>query len=193
MSTSISLPPELVQFLHLRQPRSLLIRGPPGTGKTTLALSLLEAFPGRRIYASLRTSDVELHEQFAWLGAPGNGSIEVIDASTSVGGVARAARAIEKVPAIVSHLPDEKLTRALWLPEPLLEAWSRTDPDRPSLIVIDSWDALVEGYLGRSSPLPTQPPDRSEIERFALCELAQGNATLVFVVEREHPTSSTTS
>ncbi len=188
MSAAISLPPELVRFLNLRQPRSLLIRGPPGTGKTTLALSLLEAFPGRRIYASLRTSDVELHDQFTWLGGPGNGSIEVIDASSSVGGVAKAARAIERVPAIVSSAPDAQLTRALWLPEPLLEAWSRTDPDHPSLIVIDSWDALVEGYLARSSSLPTKPPDRSEIERFALCELAQGNATLVFVVEREHPT-----
>ncbi len=188
MSVAITLPPELVKFLNLRQPRSLLLRGPPGTGKTTLALSLLEAFPGRRIYASFRTSETELHDQFPWLGGEGNGSIEVVDASLSMGGISKAARAVEKVPAIVSNAQVDDLLRALWLPEPLMEAWSRTDPDHPSLIVIDSWDALVEGFLGRSLPLPAQPPDRSEIERFALSALARGNATLVFVVERDQPT-----
>ena len=63
------LPPEVLQFFHNPGGHSLLIRGPAGTGKTTLALQLLETLYGfeRNFYLSSRVSDRTLLTQFPWL------------------------------------------------------------------------------------------------------------------------------
>jgi KaiC/GvpD/RAD55 family RecA-like ATPase len=63
------LPPEIVQFFSNPGGHSLLIKGPAGTGKTTLALQLLETIYGfeRNFYLSSRVSDRTLLTQFPWL------------------------------------------------------------------------------------------------------------------------------
>src|SRR6266699_5535900 len=63
------LPPEILQFFHNPGGHSLLIKGPAGTGKTTLALQLLETIYGfeRNFYLSSRVSDRTLLTQFPWL------------------------------------------------------------------------------------------------------------------------------
>ncbi len=63
------LPPEVVQFFQNPGGHSLLIKGPAGTGKTTLALQLLETIYGfeRNFYLSSRVSDRTLLNQFPWL------------------------------------------------------------------------------------------------------------------------------
>jgi KaiC/GvpD/RAD55 family RecA-like ATPase len=46
-----------------------MIKGPPGSGKTTLALQILEKFQEKNkiIYLSTRVGDLSLHRQFRWL------------------------------------------------------------------------------------------------------------------------------
>ena len=63
------LPPEVIQFFQNPGGHSLLIKGPAGTGKTTLALQLLETIYGfeRNYYLSSRVSDRTLLTQFPWL------------------------------------------------------------------------------------------------------------------------------
>lgn len=65
----ISFPNEIVSFLNRPSGRSLMIKGSPGTGKTTFALQLLEelADPDRSFYLSTRVSDEALYSQFPWL------------------------------------------------------------------------------------------------------------------------------
>ncbi|MFP3318435.1 MAG: gas vesicle protein GvpD P-loop domain-containing protein [Thermoplasmata archaeon] len=48
---------------------SLIIKGPPGSGKTTFALSLLESLLNTHkiLYFSTRIGDVSLYQQFPWL------------------------------------------------------------------------------------------------------------------------------
>ena len=48
---------------------SLIIKGPPGSGKTTFALSLLESLMDTHkvLYFSTRVGDVSLYQQFPWL------------------------------------------------------------------------------------------------------------------------------
>lgn len=64
-----SFPNEIREFFNHRSGRSLLIKGNPGTGKTTFALQLLEklADPDKSFYLTTRVSDDALYSQFPWL------------------------------------------------------------------------------------------------------------------------------
>src|SRR5580693_4980557 len=92
LSGVVRLPGELRDFLQLEGPQSLLIRGAPGTGKTTLSLALLEAFRGERILITSRVPGRELHREFAGLGTTGPRAIQLIDTSEMDESVRDAAR-----------------------------------------------------------------------------------------------------
>ncbi len=64
-----SFPNEIASFFNRPSGRSLMIKGSPGTGKTTFALQLLEehADPDKSFYLSTRVSDEALYSQFPWL------------------------------------------------------------------------------------------------------------------------------
>ena len=68
-SNHISIPSEIRTFFEKSGGRSLLIKGAAGSGKTTLALQLLEdlADPQKSFYLSSRVSDQALFRQFPWL------------------------------------------------------------------------------------------------------------------------------
>ncbi len=62
------LPPELEEFLHSKG-NTLLIKGLPGTGKTTLALEIINQLSdfGNAAYFSSRVSKQKLFSQFPWI------------------------------------------------------------------------------------------------------------------------------
>ncbi|MVT13739.1 MAG: hypothetical protein GPW16_05630 [Euryarchaeota archaeon] len=62
-------PYELLQFLLSKNGNSLLVKGPPGGGKTTISLQILETLQGKSniIYLSTRVGDASLYQQFPWL------------------------------------------------------------------------------------------------------------------------------
>ncbi|MBD6955141.1 MAG: hypothetical protein F9Y92_00625 [Thermoplasmatales archaeon] len=62
-------PYELIQFLLAKNGNSLLVKGPPGGGKTTISLQILETLQGKSniIYLSTRVGDASLYQQFPWL------------------------------------------------------------------------------------------------------------------------------
>jgi KaiC/GvpD/RAD55 family RecA-like ATPase len=64
-----AIPPEIRRFLLKDSARSMIVRGKPGTGKTTFCLQCLEEIGlGRScFYFSTRVSDTALYSQFAWL------------------------------------------------------------------------------------------------------------------------------
>ncbi|MBX8632364.1 MAG: hypothetical protein KIY12_06245 [Thermoplasmata archaeon] len=64
-----TLPAELIRFLEVPGGHSLVIKGEAGTGKTTLALQLIEMMSNRenQYYLSSRVSDESLFRQFPWL------------------------------------------------------------------------------------------------------------------------------
>jgi len=68
-SNHISIPGELRTFFGKPGGRSLLVKGGAGSGKTTMALQLLEDLgdPQKSIYLSSRVSDEALFKQFPWL------------------------------------------------------------------------------------------------------------------------------
>jgi KaiC/GvpD/RAD55 family RecA-like ATPase len=191
MGASLPIPRELVDFLKLPGPQSMLLRGPPGSGKSSLSLALLEAFHGSRFYVTNRVPEDDVLMAFPWLRGNGAHGIRILD-NTEAEGAAQAARALLRgSPALVSDLSSEtrEFTEFLWLPEPLQEAWGQLDPETPSLIVVDSWDALVDSYLGSGGP-PSgiELPGRPDIERALLRRMGRAKTHLLFVLEREEQT-----
>ncbi|MGC8584687.1 MAG: RAD55 family ATPase [Thermoplasmata archaeon] len=63
------IPEDVEKFLQSEYGVSLLIKGLPGSGKTTLSLQILEKMKGARnaMYISTRLGDVSLYNQFPWL------------------------------------------------------------------------------------------------------------------------------
>jgi KaiC/GvpD/RAD55 family RecA-like ATPase len=188
MSSVVRVPPELDAFLRLPTPQSLLIRGPPGSGKTMLSLSMLEGFAGRRVYVSLRTSRQSLVDQIPWLGRVPPGDVEVVDAAMETDHVQVHDRSMS-----TSHplLEEGGLSREdeefLWLPSAVQSAWSLTDSRRPTLVIFDSWDAIVDQFFERGLRPGEAVPFRGEIERKLLSRMSRGNILLVLVLERDTP------
>jgi KaiC/GvpD/RAD55 family RecA-like ATPase len=192
MGTARTIPRELQDFLQLPGAQSLLVRGPPGSGKTSLSLALLESYSGARYFVTNRVPGDDVRLSFPWLGNKNGHHIDLLDNTAPDAGLAHAS---EVLTHHGSRLLDDstpaarELAEFLWLPTPLQDAWSRLDPAKPSLVVIDSWDALVESYLGDRPPALGQDlPTRPEIERALLRRMGSGRTHLVFVLEREEQT-----
>lgn len=68
-SSKLFIPKDFANFYSQDGGHSLIIRGGPGSGKTTFALQLLEELvdPDKSFYLSTRVSDEALFNQFPWL------------------------------------------------------------------------------------------------------------------------------
>jgi KaiC/GvpD/RAD55 family RecA-like ATPase len=187
MSATLRLPTELTNF-SLREPaRSLLIRGEPGTGKTTLALTMLSAFRGQRVFVTSRVYRSELERDFEWL-RPEVPTLQIIESSRDEERVRDREPVLERAHDLVDFRPGSDLVDKLWLPDALTDAYSRMKAGEPGMVVVDSWDALVQRYLGVTHAEAARFPDREEIERLLIGLMGRGQVHLVLVVEREAPT-----
>jgi GvpD gas vesicle protein len=181
VSAILDLPTELQQFLAGPLPQTLLLRGPPGSGKTTLSVSMLQSFPGQRFLVSSRVPGHELEREFPWI--QWGTEIRMIDVTERAGTLKDASKVVAHLKDVIDNPEQEPNLRGLWLPPALQDAWSLADPTTPSMVVIDSWDALVERYIGSSAP-KAGFPDRGEIERILLDQMVRAPIFLVLVVER---------
>ncbi|MCI4372666.1 MAG: hypothetical protein L3K02_03365 [Thermoplasmata archaeon] len=188
MSSLLRLPPELIEFSLREPPRSLLIRGEPGAGKSTLGLTLLGAFRGKRILITSRVTTPEIEKDYPWLRSGADPPVEIIESLAGDARIGSRARTLSGASSLVEAPEGDPEMEQLWLPDSLIEAFSRIGPENPGMVVIDSWDALVERYVGspRRGEVPT--PDREEIERLMLGLLGRGKVHLVLVVERSEST-----
>ncbi|HEV2449359.1 MAG TPA: gas vesicle protein GvpD P-loop domain-containing protein [Thermoplasmata archaeon] len=187
MSVAVRLPAELSEFLRLPGPQTLLIRGPPGSGKSTLCLALLEASIGEKVLVTNRVSARELHREFPWLGENGSKGIELVDASSVEDHTTEALRAATQSAMVAAETSKEArgLEEFLRLPLPIQDAWSRLPSASPATVVLDSWDALVEQHLGALRSQTPESRDREEVERMLLRQMGKSRAHLVIVLERE--------
>jgi KaiC/GvpD/RAD55 family RecA-like ATPase len=147
---------------------------------------MLEAARGRRVLVTSRVSQTELQRGFPWLGENETAHIQIVDTSNLDATVKDMSRSLAEARRLVdeSGTKNRELTEFLWLPPAIQDAWSQLPADSASIVVIDSWDALIEQYMGGANPNNPEIPDRSEVERMLLRHLGRGRAHVVIVLER---------
>lgn len=170
-SVQCNVPHELCEFFRQPGGRSLIIKGGAGSGKTTLALQLMEeiAEADTSFYISTRVSDASLYIQFPWLREKDMRS-RIIDASreflasiykpeeeesparkdkqAKIRGAQDFLRSIQKEPSLpaVDRTCLSKLSETINIPE-ITRLYDRVESILPasSFFVVDS----VEGITGR--------------------------------------------
>ncbi|MGI0088450.1 MAG: RAD55 family ATPase [Nitrosotalea sp.] len=129
--SQVKIPNELLQFLR-QDTYSLLINGNAGTGKTTLALSILRILNINKncLYISTRISPEQLFQYYPWIKEFFDQTKQIEDIETSTTEVSH--------PIFVDGRLDE--------PSSLFERITNELMDvRAPIIVIDTWDAI--GFL----------------------------------------------
>lgn len=164
-SRHVYMPDELVRFIQ-RNTYSLLIKGFAGTGKTTLALTILKAIGSKNnfFYVSTRVSPKQLFQYYPWLE-----TFVEQPKSTNAGD------ANEHV--LMPSFEDARLDE----PESLFERITNQLMDIKSpIIVIDSWDAIAS-FMDKEARLNNERVLQTWRER--------AGAKLIFI--SEHPADTT--
>lgn len=164
---SISMPGALMRFIQ-HDTYSLLIKGYAGTGKTTLALTILRALGTRDsfFYISTRISPKQLFQYYPWLG-------KFIEQSP---------RSLERKGASTGHairptFEDARLDE----PESLFERITNQLMDIKSpVIIIDSWDAIAS-FMDKEARLNNERVLQTWRER--------AGAKLIFISENPDDTT----
>jgi len=180
------LPPEISRFYTVGSPQNLTVRGPPGAGKTTFALEVLDRFAGYRAFVSTRVPVPSVVRDHPWVDPSRRSGIDLVETLRFRGGS-------EVAPLHVGTLRDALQNRAsdlvdlstiLALPKELEEGFA-AHPKVPKLVAIDSWEAWVENLLGPTPFAVDVPTTRWELERSLLERFRDAGAHLLLIVERE--------
>lgn len=133
-------PPEIIESLDNKIGYMMVVKGPPGSGKTTFALELLKRYVDRGIYFSTRTTTDMLYDQFPWLK-------DVIDRR----------RIVEDIPASISSLLEDEIkfeyTNKIEFAKEIYDAVDTVDT--PAIIVLDSLEG-IEGQIGEEGSSSTE-------------------------------------
>ncbi len=187
----------------------MVVRGDPGTGKTTLTLAMLEAFYGRKIYITGRRSRRGVLDDYPWLGSVEGHEIEIVDRVTVDSNHTAAlpdppdgSPPIDEtvLAGVMDSLPpplrrawgrqgslDDLAREFAWVPVGMRRVLGRLASQGRAMIVVDPWDAFVDELVDLAPRVPNGPAVREQLERSALRLLARGSAHLVLVLEHREP------
>lgn len=126
-SQSYNIPPELMQFVS-RDSYSLLIKGHAGTGKTTLALTILKILNVAENfqYISTRISPMQMYQYYPWLEEHFNTTKQTHTLDEDNG---------SEMPIFVDARLDEPSSMFERITNQLMDVGS-------PMIIIDTWDAI---------------------------------------------------
>jgi hypothetical protein len=179
-----ALPSELRTFLSSGVSQALVVGGPPGSGKTMLALKLLEWFPGQKILLTGRANRDRLVKDHPWLVTRPAG-LQILTTAEAVGSSKDARASLGSLKRFF-QVQSEAETGKAAAPA---RAGGAAAGERPAILVVaDPWESLIDKYL--PGPVDGQPETRrSEVEHLVLQLLSQLGTHVVAVLETEVPST----
>jgi KaiC/GvpD/RAD55 family RecA-like ATPase len=150
-----NLPPELRRFFDAPGGHSLVIKGEAGTGKTTLALQLIETMAGieNQYYLSSRVSDESLYRQFPWLKETTE-KVKLLKASKAFLLHMGSGRQENQTSEGVDMVPAMELLKAF------NDRGERLTVDRTELHRLEG--QIEEGYMSSEDFVPTRISEESQ-------------------------------
>lgn len=141
--------------------KSILIKGPPGAGKTTASLELLK-LAGGGAYVSTRVPEKRLSEQYPWLKELGERG-----------------RLLEVSPGDVgAKVEDLRLGVAADVVKQVLDA---VHIRKLPMVILDSWDAIAK---------ETDPKERLKAEKTMVAAADASESRIIFVGEESSLTTT---
>ncbi|MBC7114121.1 MAG: hypothetical protein H5T47_00645, partial [Archaeoglobi archaeon] len=135
VSELIELPPEFDEFFSQKLGNTMLIKGKPGTGKTSLALSILKKVckKGNGIYLSTRVDSMILYKLFPWIKGTIMDDFIVDAVQPKLSAMRRETRDVAEIVREIEYSDKPTFIRQLY---------NLTYKLKDPFLVIDSWDAI---------------------------------------------------
>lgn len=165
----MSVPSEITETLDKFTGYSICVKGPPGSGKTAFALTLLRKLcaNGNGLYVSTRVDAKKLYDTFPWSkeAIPPSGIVDAVNSGPP------------KERDLVEHL------RFKTMPEFVEALYDKVSKIKDPVVVIDSWDAVVQGSVAHNTGEP-----RKDLHDLILDLASETGTRLVLVSESSDQT-----
>lgn len=95
-------------------------------------------------------------------------SWQVLAVADDLAAASEAGIAMGHIASLVRDAAGEPVMEPLWLPPPLLEAFSLVAPDPVPIIALDAWDRIAESYYRGKGPAGNGVPGGNDPDRLLL-------------------------
>ena len=183
-TSTTTLPEELNVFYRSARPAIITVLARAGPERLALTTSVLRSMTCPGVVVATR-GDARAYERFfETLTPPLPAPWTVLEGGNSEGGVRAIARALAHARELLRGPNLEEELSALWLPPHVVEAFGLLPADGSGLVLLDSWDGLLQEYIpadGDGSEAWPQADQLEEILARTLRKYAQ--ALLVVIVD----------
>ena len=162
---STTLPEELNAFYRAPRPTIVAVLARAGPERLALTTALLRAMTCSGVVVATRGGADAYRAFFGTVNPQLPASWTVLEGGNSEGGVQAVARALAHSRDLISDPNLEETLSALWLPAHILEAFGLLPADGSGLVLLDSWDGLLQEYFPRHPTIPTHGRRRTTWRR----------------------------
>ncbi len=181
---STTLPEELNAFYRAPRPTIVAVLARAGPERLALTTALLRAMTCSGVVVATRGGADAYRAFFGTVNPQLPASWTVLEGGNSEGGVQAVARALAHSRDLISDPNLEETLSALWLPAHILEAFGLLPADGSGLVLLDSWDGLLQEYLPEASHDSDAWPTADHLEKILARTLRKyAQALLVVIVD----------
>jgi hypothetical protein len=176
------LPDELNVFCLGDRTKVVAVSARPGPERFALTTAVLDALTRPGVVVATAEGAPGYREFFRNRKTASPPAWTVLEGGNAEGGIRATARALALARELVVDPDREEAVSALWLPAHVTEAFGLLPPDGTGLVIIDSWDGLLDEYLRGVPPASSDWPSPQELEKILVQTLRQHAQALVVVI-----------
>jgi hypothetical protein len=183
-TAATTLPEELNAFYRAPRPSIVAVLARAGPERLALTTALLRAMTCPGVVVATHDGAKAYRTFFGTASPPLPAPWTVLEGGNSEGGMQAVARALAHSRDLISDANLEEALSALWLPAHIVEAFGLLPADGSGLVLLDSWDGLLQEYLPEP-PFDSGPwPSVEQLENILARTLRKyAQALLVVIVD----------